>query len=112
MQGDRRSAEGVRRTARQRRLEGIRALPAPLAFYASTEVHSCVQKTLEILGLGSTALRKVPVDSSYRIETRALERMIAADRKAGVTPACVIGNAGTINTVAARPVRGWLRDRA
>ena len=78
--------------------EGVRALAAPLAFYASTEVHSCVQKTLELLGLGSTALRKVPVDSSYQIEIRALERMIAADRKAGVTPACVIGNAGTINT--------------
>ena len=80
------------------RREGVRALPASLTFYASAEVHSCVQKSLELLGLGSVALRKVPVDEDYRIEICALERMIATDRKAGLVPTCIIGNAGTINT--------------
>ena len=80
------------------RTEGVRGLPAPLAFYASSEVHSCMQKALELLGLGSGALRKVPVDADYRIDIGALERMIAADRTLGVIPACVIGTAGTINT--------------
>jgi glutamate/tyrosine decarboxylase-like PLP-dependent enzyme len=80
------------------RRDGVRALKSPLAFYASSEVHSCVQKALELLGLGSTALRKVPVNADYQIELAALERMIATDRRAGVTPACIIGNAGTINT--------------
>ena len=80
------------------RSAGVRALPGELAFYASAEVHSCVQKGLELLGLGSGALRKVPVNADYQIETCALERMIATDRKSGLIPACVIGNAGTINT--------------
>jgi aromatic-L-amino-acid decarboxylase len=80
------------------RAAGVRALAGELAFYASTEVHSCIQKALELLGLGSAALRKVPVDAAYRIDVRALEHMISADRKAGAIPACLIANAGTINT--------------
>lgn len=80
------------------RREGVRALPAPLTYYASSEVHSCLQKSLELLGLGSVALRKVPVNGEYQIEIDALERMIATDRKAGLIPACIVGNAGTINT--------------
>ncbi len=80
------------------RAAGVRGLKAPLAFYASSEVHSCIQKALELLGLGSGALRKVPVDADYRIEPDALERMIRADRALGLIPACVIGTAGTINT--------------
>jgi aromatic-L-amino-acid decarboxylase len=80
------------------RAAGVRALPGDLAFYASAEVHSCMQKSVELLGLGSGALRKIPVNSAYQIDVPALERTIAADRKAGVIPACVIGNAGTINT--------------
>jgi aromatic-L-amino-acid decarboxylase len=80
------------------RNDGIGALPGALAFYASCEVHSCMQKSLELLGLGSNALRKVPVNSQYQIDIAALMSMIAADRQNGVIPACVIGTAGTINT--------------
>jgi len=77
---------------------GVRALPAALAFYTSVEAHSSMQKALELLGLGAGSLRKVPVHADYRIDVDSLERMIAADRAAGLLPACVIGNAGTINT--------------
>ena len=80
------------------RRDGVRALPTPLTYYASAEVHSCVQKSLELLGLGSVALRKVAVNEDYQINLSALERMIATDRKAGHIPTCVVGNAGTINT--------------
>jgi len=80
------------------RTDGVQALPARTSWYASSEVHSCVQKALELLGLGSRALRKVPVDAEFRIDLEALEAMIAADRAAGLEPRCVIGNAGTINT--------------
>ena len=80
------------------RVQGVRAMPAALCVYASSEVHSCAQKALELLGLGSEALRKVPVDEHYRIDLAALQRMIEADRARGLKPACVIGTAGTINT--------------
>lgn len=80
------------------RTEGVQGLAARTTWYASTEVHSCIQKAIELLGLGSRALRKVPVDSSYRIDLGKLEAMIAADRAAGLSPCCVIGTAATINT--------------
>lgn len=80
------------------RADGVQALPARTTYYASVEVHSCMQKALEQLGLGSRALRKVPVGPDYRIDVAALTRMIVEDRAAGLVPCCVIGNAGTINT--------------
>lgn len=80
------------------RTKGVGAIAKPLVFYASTEVHSCVQRSIEVLGLGSDWLRQVPVDSNYRIDISALKVMVAQDRAAGRVPACVIGNAGTINT--------------
>ncbi len=80
------------------RAEGVAAMTQPPVFYASTEVHSCIQKAIELLGLGKVALRKIPVDASYRFDLTALEREIAVDRAAGRKPCCVIGTAATINT--------------
>ena len=80
------------------RTEGVQGLAARSTYYASAEVHSCIQKSVELLGLGSRALRKVPVDAAYRMDLGALESMIAADRAAGLKPCCVIGTAATINT--------------
>ncbi len=77
---------------------GVAAIPRPLVTYASVEVHSCVQKAVESLGLGAESLRKVPVDDGYEVDVAALQRMIACDRAAGLEPFCVIGNAATINT--------------
>ncbi|HUE99520.1 MAG TPA: pyridoxal-dependent decarboxylase [Anaerolineales bacterium] len=77
---------------------GMQAAPQELTMYASTEVHSCNQKAVELLGLGSKNLRKIPVKADYTIDLNALEQAIAADREAGHRPICVIGSAGTINT--------------
>ena len=77
---------------------GLAALPAPLRFYASTEVHSCVQKALELLGHGAESLVRLPVDGDYRLQIDQVAARIAADRAAGLQPCAVIGNAGTINT--------------
>lgn len=80
------------------RLEGVTSLPQPLRFYASDQVHSCHQKAMETLGLGSRSLHLVPSDSDFRMNIAALEEAIAADRAAGMRPACVIATAGTTNT--------------
>lgn len=69
-----------------------------LTLYGSTEMHSSIQKAVELMGLGSDALRLVPVNDNFEIDTDALERMIAADRAIGARPICIIGNAGTVNT--------------
>jgi len=77
---------------------GTCAAPKPLVLYASREVHSCVQKAAELLGLGSEALRYIPVDENFRMNITFLENAIAADRAAGMEPLCVVGTAGTVNT--------------
>jgi aromatic-L-amino-acid decarboxylase len=77
---------------------GMQASPQTLTVYASNEVHSSNQKAIELLGLGSTSLRKIPVKADYSIDLDLLRQSIADDRKAGNRPICVIGSAGTTNT--------------
>jgi aromatic-L-amino-acid/L-tryptophan decarboxylase len=80
------------------RRQGVRGASGPLTVYASVETHSSVQKGVELLGLGSEALRLVPVNAGFEIEVAALERMLREDRAAGCRPICVVGNAGTVGT--------------
>jgi glutamate/tyrosine decarboxylase-like PLP-dependent enzyme len=77
---------------------GQGAAPRRMVLYASREVHSSVKKAAELLGLGSDALRLVPVDPGYEIDPAALRAAIASDRAAGLQPFCVVGTAGTVNT--------------
>jgi glutamate/tyrosine decarboxylase-like PLP-dependent enzyme len=77
---------------------GMLAAPQPLTVYGSTEVHSCNQKAVELLGLGSKALQKIPVNPDFTINLELLRQTIAEDRAAGYRPICVIGSAGTVNT--------------
>jgi glutamate/tyrosine decarboxylase-like PLP-dependent enzyme len=79
------------------RTEGIRD-GKRFCVYASTEVHSCNQKALEMLGMGSRSLRKIGVKADYTIDLAALELQIAEDRENGLQPICIIGSAGTVNT--------------
>ncbi len=79
------------------RREGV-AAAGRLLVYASEEVHVSVPKAAELLGLGSQALRRIPVDSDFRIDVGALEARIQADRVAGYVPFCVVANAGSVNT--------------
>jgi aromatic-L-amino-acid decarboxylase len=77
---------------------GLGAAPAPLTLYGSREMHSSIQKAIELLGLGSESLRLIPTDREFRIDLPALERAIQNDRAAGRRPFCLVGNAGTVNT--------------
>ena len=54
------------------RRRGVRAAARQPAIYASTEAHSCVRRAVELLGLGTDALRLVPVDREYRMDVEAL----------------------------------------
>jgi len=69
-----------------------------MTMYASSEVHSSVQKGVEILGLGSKSLRLIPVNENFEIDVKALRRRIKEDRADGLLPVCLIGCAGTVNT--------------
>jgi glutamate/tyrosine decarboxylase-like PLP-dependent enzyme len=85
---------------------GVAADTRRLTAYTSTAVHSCVPKAMDIAGLGSDALRLIPVDSRYRIDLKALSEAIKRDRAAGFTPFFVVGTAGTVETGAIDDLAG------
>jgi aromatic-L-amino-acid decarboxylase len=80
------------------RKQGLQWLEGQPVAYTSAETHNCVQKAMELLGIGSDHLRRIPVDDDYKIRIDLLEERIAADRSIGYLPFCIIGNAGTVNT--------------
>ena len=68
-----------------------------LVGYTSTQTHSCVARAFDILGLGADALRKVPVNDAFELDTAALRAAISADKAAGLTPFVIVGTAGAVN---------------
>jgi aromatic-L-amino-acid/L-tryptophan decarboxylase len=77
------------------RRDGLAGAPQLIA-YVPAEAHSCVRRALELLGLGSGAVRDVPLDGG-RLDPLALRASIAADRASGAVPALLVGSAGTVN---------------
>jgi glutamate/tyrosine decarboxylase-like PLP-dependent enzyme/glutathione synthase/RimK-type ligase-like ATP-grasp enzyme len=80
------------------RRAGVAGNSKRLAAYTSAAAHNCIGKAMDISGIGSDALRPIPVDGRYRMDPNALEQAIDADRRAGLTPFLVVGTAGTVDT--------------
>jgi len=80
------------------REDGLQNSPNKLIFYSSSEVHSSNQKAIELLGVGKSSFRLIPVNQDYTINIEVLKKAIEKDRKEGNKPVCVIANSGTINT--------------
>jgi aromatic-L-amino-acid/L-tryptophan decarboxylase len=79
------------------RHRGVGAAGSALVAYASSATHACVARAMDYAGLGSRALRLIPVDSEGRIDLDALRKTQALDRSAGLRPFMLIGNAGTVH---------------
>lgn len=71
---------------------------AKLTFYVSSQGHYSFDKAVDLLGLGTGQLRKIPIDDIYRIDLEALEATIKQDIDDGLKPACIIGIAGSTNS--------------
>ena len=80
------------------RRKGLRSATQEMVLYASQEVHSSIQKAVELLGMGSEALRLLPVNDFFQIDLQTLKAAIDRDREDGYLPFCVVGAAGTTNT--------------
>jgi glutamate/tyrosine decarboxylase-like PLP-dependent enzyme len=76
-----------------------------LAVYCSAETHTWIQKAADIGGLGTDAVRWIPVDASLRMDVEALRDTIAADVAQGIVPMLVVGNAGSVSTGVIDPLR-------
>ena len=68
-----------------------------LVGYASDQAHNCVARAFDMLGLGSEALRAVPVNAAFEMDLGALRSVMAADRAAGLEPFLLVGTAGSVN---------------
>ncbi|MCG5500831.1 pyridoxal phosphate-dependent decarboxylase family protein [Ectothiorhodospira lacustris] len=61
-----------------------------LRVYASTQVHSSIDKAIRIAGIGQDNLVRIPTDEHHAMDTAALDAAIRADLAAGYRPAGVI----------------------
>ena len=80
------------------RQKGIQCASQKMVLYGSREVHSSIQKAVELLGLGSDALRILPTNEAFQIKLETLKSAISYDRRKGCLPFCIVGAAGTTNT--------------
>jgi aromatic-L-amino-acid/L-tryptophan decarboxylase len=75
-----------------------------LRLYTSSETHTWIHKAADMFGLGTEAIRWIPVDTHLRMDTTALRHQIQTDIEAGDLPFLVIGTAGTVSTGAVDPL--------
>ena len=75
-----------------------------LRLYTSEQAHSSIEKGAIVLGLGQEGVRKIPVDSEFRMRPEALAAVIREDRAAGGLPFCVAATVGTTSTTSVDPL--------
>jgi aromatic-L-amino-acid/L-tryptophan decarboxylase len=86
------------------REEGLQTGRPQFVVYMSSEGHTCARKAAELLGIGGAGVRVIPANARYEMDVPALRATIAADRRAGKRPFCVVASAGTVNTGAIDPL--------
>lgn len=84
------------------RYTGVTGQPA--AVYSSEESHHSIARAVEVIGLGSQALRQIPTDEHRRMRPDALAAALSADASAGVVSVAVVATAGTTLTGAVDPL--------
>src|SRR6202167_1126925 len=75
-----------------------------LRAYCSKETHTWIQKAADMAGIGTDAIRWIPVDDEMKMDLTALREQILKDIEAGDGPAMVVGNAGSVSTGAVDPL--------
>jgi glutamate/tyrosine decarboxylase-like PLP-dependent enzyme len=83
---------------------GLRALAAQPVLYVSTEAHHSLLKAARMCGLGTDAVRQIPIDNSLRMNAEALAAQIARDYAEGFAPFMVTATAGTTSAGAIDPL--------
>jgi aromatic-L-amino-acid decarboxylase len=71
-----------------------------LRVYATSETHAWLQQASDVCGLGTDAIRWIPVDTQLRMDPTALRAQVQEDIAAGDLPSLVIGTTGTVRTSA------------
>lgn len=77
-----------------------------MTIYCAKTTHTWIEKAAVLFGLGSNAIRWIPVDSDHRMENDLLDKAIEEDLKSGYKPLMVIGTAGDVSTGAIDDLEG------
>jgi aromatic-L-amino-acid decarboxylase len=96
--------EGVEQRIREEGMSGRPDLPL-LRVYESEQAHSSIEKGVITLGLGQRGLRKIPTDSEFRMDPKALAAAIEEDKRNSYIPFCVVATVGTTSTSSIDPLR-------
>ncbi len=90
----------------QVRAQGLQQVQQQMVAYTSCDAHSCLERAMEMAGMGGNQLRKIPVNERHQMDLQALAETISADQALGLMPFCVIGSAGTVNVGAIDDLSG------
>ena len=69
-----------------------------LTIYCPKSTHTWIEKAVVLFGLGTKAIRWIPVDQDFKMDMTALETTIQKDLRSGYHPLMVIGTAGDVST--------------
>ena len=72
--------------------------PERATVYMSDQSHSALARAAMIVGVRRDRIRMIPSDPHFRMDMDALDRAVAEDHDAGLTPIAVAANAGTTGT--------------
>jgi aromatic-L-amino-acid decarboxylase len=88
--------------AREQGLAGRPGVPR-LRLYASAEAHASIEKAAIVIGVGRAGLRRIAVDSAFRLRPELLDLAIAEDRAAGWLPFCAVATLGSTSSASLDP---------
>ena len=91
--------------------EGLTALGLRPALYLSADAHHSFVKAARSAGLGTGAVRVVPVDAGRKLDLAALEALLVEDRAAGRHPFLLVATLGATGTGVIDPI-GPMRELA
>jgi glutamate/tyrosine decarboxylase-like PLP-dependent enzyme len=75
--------------------QGTRGLSGQPVFYISCEGHHSFLKAARLCGLGSVAVREIPLDGQWRLRLDWLREQLRHDVRDGHLPFLLVGTAGT-----------------
>ena len=79
------------------RTKGVMETDKKLVAYTSSSAHGCISQAMDMAGLGTDALRLIPVNEQHQMDLTHLQEAIKKDREKGLTPFLIAGTAGTVD---------------
>ncbi len=88
------------------RESGVGTAGERLVAYTSSSAHGCIAQAMDMAGLGTDRLRRIPVDDEYRMDLTVLRRTVEEDRNNGLQPFLIVATAGSVDVGAIDDLTG------